>query len=109
MGDIKFHLSVCETKPFVELDGQMFLAGHRGEVNINHSIKDDVLYLDFDWCGHKPWVGDASRVVAVSIRVCPSAVTSIAIYDDPLMNMQGCCHCCSNGCCVYGNSGCGCG
>jgi hypothetical protein len=81
MSEIKFHLSVCETKPFVELEGQKFLAGHRGEGTIKHSIRDDILYLDFDWCGHKPWVGDASHIVAVSIRGLSDRRNSIAIYE----------------------------
>jgi hypothetical protein len=109
MSDIKFYLNVCETQPHVEIAGQRYLAGHRGEVPIGHTIKNDTLYIDMNWCGHKPFVGGASHITGISIRICPDAVTTIAVYDDPRMTVLGCCKCCSNGCCVYGSSGCGCG
>jgi hypothetical protein len=60
-------------------------------------------------CGHQPRVGGAAHIQALSVRICASSVTTIAVYDDPKMNVMGCCHCCPNGCCVYGSSGCGCG
>jgi hypothetical protein len=109
MSEIKFFLNVCKDKPLVELKGTKYLAGHQGEIEIGHEIKNDILYMDLSWCGHAPHVGGAANITAVSIRVCSDSVSTIAIYDDPKMNAMGCCHCCSNGCCVYGNSGCGCG
>lgn len=109
MNSIKFFLSVCEDMPEVAIDGHEYHAGHRGEVKIKHTIAEDTLFMDLSTCGHKPRVGNASHIVSVSIRICPKAVTIIAIHDDPQLNNMGCCYCCPNGCCVYGNSGCGCG
>src|SRR5690349_5882020 len=108
MTKIPFYLSVCDTKTFVELDGKKFPAGYRGEVNIKHSVKDDILYMDLHWCGHKPSVGNASDIEAISIRVCPDRISTIAIYKEFRKNHEGCCFNCSNGCSVYGYSSCSC-
>lgn len=109
MNQIKFFLNVCKDKPEVELNGSKFLAGHQGQVDIKHDIRDDLLYIDLNFCGHRPHVGGASHITAISVRVCSDSVTTIALYDDPAMNAMGCCYCCPNGCCVYGNTQCGCG
>jgi hypothetical protein len=106
---IKFFVNVCGDMPEVTLKGNKYLAGHRGEIELDHVIEDDILKIELEGCGHHPRVGGASHIHSVSVRVCAKSVTTIALYDDPDMNAMGCCYCCANGCCVYGNSGCGCG
>lgn len=110
MAAIRFFLNVCKDKPQVELKGKKYAAGFRGEVELDHVVDKakDLITLDLTECGHRPRVGGASHVVAFSIRICKDSVTTIAIYDDPMMNAMGCCTCCDNGCCVYGNSDCAC-
>jgi|GEM_PF-4257383 len=108
-GKIKFTLSVCEDRAEVTFKGNKYMAGHRGEIDIDHKIENDILKIDLSEIGHKPQVGGASKIVGVSVRVCERTVSTIAVYDDPEMNLHGCCYSDPvKGCSVYGEWGCSC-
>ena len=109
MAEVEFFLSVCNSVTNVPWKGRVFNAGYRGKIDVKYAIVDgDRMVMELDELGHRPMVGDASDVKAVSIRKCAGNLSITAIYNDPLHNVLGCCTSCANGCSVYGSSGCAC-
>ncbi|WP_261281742.1 hypothetical protein [Serratia fonticola] len=107
---IKFFLNVCNSMQHsVEVKGNTFSPGFQGPIKLENEVRNDMLHISLPFCGgHTPFMGNASHIVAVSVRVCPDSVSTIAIYDDLELNAMGhCCHC-SNGCSTYASGGCGC-
>lgn len=105
---VQFFLSVCDNVT-VPWQGKVFNGGHQGEIDVEYTIIDgDRMVMAMDELGHHPMVGDASDIKAISIRKCANNLSITAIYNDPMKNVMGCCTSCSNGCSVYGSSGCAC-
>ena len=46
---IKFFLTVCDDKPHVMMGDKHIKLDFRGEVNIGHEIKDNVVHLDLEF------------------------------------------------------------
>lgn len=113
---IDIYLNVCDSvSGAVSLATGSFKAGHRGKVaGVRVSIDaKDVAEFDFAPMKWKPRMGGASKMKALSVRVCKTSKTAIAVYDEPMMNAMGCCDCCTcpdgTTCCAYGDSDCYCG
>ncbi len=106
---IKSYLSVCEDAPTFNVREKLFVPGSKQEFEeIELKILDnDILSIIIP--GHISMeVGGASKINALAIRYCGEKGSIIPLYDEPMMNLMGCCICC-NGWCIYGSHSCGCG
>jgi hypothetical protein len=109
---IKVYLSVCDDAKAVNIAGKTYNAGTQGEeIAAKLHIDGDRLKISIPGYDVQPKVGGASKIQAISLRMCGERASIIAIYSDPMMNTKGCCACCvKDGVqwCVYGDSGCVC-
>ncbi|MDD4964721.1 MAG: hypothetical protein PHI11_12470 [Gallionella sp.] len=109
---IKVYLSTCENIKPVTLGGKTYHAGHRELIEEAklEILANDILKISIPGIANKPSVGKASQIDSISVRVCENTISIIAIYKEHLLNVFGCCACCTTAdgtrICVYGDSGC---
>ncbi|MFJ4443355.1 hypothetical protein ACIPZ8_14840 [Pseudomonas sp. NPDC089422] len=109
MSELKVHLSVCKDVQEVSLLGGTFQGGYAGVINPSILINEEgALEIDLSDIGHRPRMGEGKDIVLVNVMICTGHMTVIPVYKDAEVKPLNCCACNSNGCCVYGRSGCAC-